>query len=122
MDSNKIELLKNDISDKLSQNPVLSHNIKYNEKQTQMTIEINNSNSNYKIILNFRHNYEINGIDFTNKCKLESVSQIYNSTQSTIIIDTQPFSNFALGDIISYNGLSIDATTDRIIKLIKLLN
>ena len=33
MDSNKIELLKNDISDKLSQNPVLSHNIKYNEKK-----------------------------------------------------------------------------------------
>ena len=121
MDSNKIELLKNDISDKLSQNPVLSHNIKYNEKKTQMSIEINSSDLNYKIILNFRHNYEINGIDFTNKCKLESISQICNSTQS-IIIDTQLFSNFSLGDIISYNGLSIDATTDRIIKLIKLLN
>jgi len=122
MDSNKIELLKNDISDKLSLNPDLSHNIKYNEKKNKMTIEINSYDSNYKIILNFRHNYQINGIDFTNKCKFESISQICNSTQSTIIIDTQPFSNFALGDIISYNGLSIDATTDRIIKLIKLLN
>jgi len=121
MQSENIEILINELSNELSQLPNLSHNIQFNGKQNKMIIGIKMSVSNYKIIFNFIHNYALNGIDFSNKCKFESISKMCNSTQSTLSIDTHNFTNFMSGDIISYNGLSIEATSNRIIKIIKLL-